>query len=205
MNTPRRRPEILRRARVARGVIRAVALATDGGCCSDVAPETDLEKTLYAIDELTGLVAAAALVRPSRSVLDLAVERRHEEVEGQGRLPQGADRKVIEKGAALMRYRSSELIADGSAGMINVAEAIGLKGNLLSQDKTFSTHSTRMSAAFFPPVRQTRSTRRKPHQGPARPGVDGDLPLLDTSSWSITTARGRFMPERADSPRSRSR
>lgn len=41
------------------------------GICSDVAPESEMEKVLYAIDELTGLVATSALVRPSRSVLDM--------------------------------------------------------------------------------------------------------------------------------------
>jgi predicted hydrolase (HD superfamily) len=47
------------------------------GMCSDVEPANDLEKTLYAIDELTGLVAASALVRPSKSVLDLTVSSAH--------------------------------------------------------------------------------------------------------------------------------
>ncbi len=50
--------------------IRAV-VSHGWGICSDVEPRTRLEKTLYAIDELTGLVAASALVRPSKSVLDL--------------------------------------------------------------------------------------------------------------------------------------
>jgi putative nucleotidyltransferase with HDIG domain len=50
--------------------IRAV-LSHGWGLCNDVEPKTELEKTLYTIDELTGLVAAAALVRPSKSVQDL--------------------------------------------------------------------------------------------------------------------------------------
>jgi predicted hydrolase (HD superfamily) len=44
------------------------------GICSDVKPESTLEKTLYAIDELTGLIAANAMVRPSKSVMDMSVK-----------------------------------------------------------------------------------------------------------------------------------
>ena len=50
--------------------IRAV-ISHGWGICNDVKPETELEKVLYAIDELTGLVVATALVRPSKSVLDM--------------------------------------------------------------------------------------------------------------------------------------
>ena len=50
--------------------IRAV-ISHGWGICSDVEPQTELEKVLYAIDELTGLVVATALVRPSKSVMDV--------------------------------------------------------------------------------------------------------------------------------------
>ena len=50
--------------------VRAV-VSHGWGICSEVEPQTSLEKTLYAVDELTGLVTAAALVRPSKSVMDL--------------------------------------------------------------------------------------------------------------------------------------
>ncbi|MBN2133235.1 MAG: HDIG domain-containing protein, partial [Sedimentisphaerales bacterium] len=62
--------EILREHEWPQQYIRAV-LSHGWGLCTDVEPQTDLEKTLFAIDELTGLVAATALVRPSRSVLDM--------------------------------------------------------------------------------------------------------------------------------------
>ena len=65
--------EILRRHGWPEECVRAVA-SHGWGLFTDVPPVTDLEKTLFAIDELTGLVAAAALVRPSRSVLDLPVK-----------------------------------------------------------------------------------------------------------------------------------
>jgi putative nucleotidyltransferase with HDIG domain len=69
----RHAPEILRSQGWPEEYIRAVA-SHGWGLCADLEPVSDLEKTLFAIDELTGLVAAAALVRPSRSVLDLPVK-----------------------------------------------------------------------------------------------------------------------------------
>jgi len=53
--------------------IRAV-VSHGWGICSDVKPESTMEKTLYAIDELTGLIAANAMVRPSKSVMDMTVK-----------------------------------------------------------------------------------------------------------------------------------
>ena len=119
--------EILRRHGWPEEYVRAVA-SHGWGLFTDVAPVTDLEKTLFAIDELTGLVAAAALVRPSRSVLDLPVKSVLKKWKDKG-FAAGVDRKVIEKGAALMEVPLDQLIADTIEGMNTVAETIGLKGN----------------------------------------------------------------------------
>lgn len=119
--------EILRRHRWPEECVRAVA-SHGWGLFTDVAPVSDLEKTLFAIDELTGLVAAAALVRPSRSVLDLPVKSVLKKWKDKG-FAAGVDRKVIEKGAALMEMPLDQLIADTIEGMKTVAESIGLKGN----------------------------------------------------------------------------
>ena len=51
--------------------------------CSDVAPELEMEKVLYAVDELSGLIGAAALMRPSKSVQDMEVKSLKEKVQGQ--------------------------------------------------------------------------------------------------------------------------
>ncbi len=118
---------ILRRHGWPEECVRAVA-SHGWGLFTDVAPVTDLEKTLFAIDELTGLVAAAALVRPSRSVLDLPVKSVLKKWKDKG-FAAGVDRKVIEKGAALMEVPLDQLIADTIEGMKTVAETIGLKGN----------------------------------------------------------------------------
>jgi len=123
-----RAPEILRDHGWPEKAIRAV-LSHGFGIVTDVEPETDLEKTLYAVDELTGLVAAAALVRPSRSVLDLSVKSVRKKWKDRS-FAAGVDRSVIEKGAAMLGMDLSDLIADTIEGMRTVAESIGLKGNL---------------------------------------------------------------------------
>jgi putative nucleotidyltransferase with HDIG domain len=123
----RHAPEILRSQGWPEEYIRAVA-SHGWGLFTDVAPVTDLEKALFAIDELTGLVAAAALVRPSRSVLDLPVKSVMKKWKDKT-FAAGVDRKVIEKGATLMEVPLEELIADTIEGMKTIAETIGLKGN----------------------------------------------------------------------------
>ena len=107
--------------------IRA-AVSHGWGICSDVEPQTDLEKALYAIDELTGLVVTTALIRPSKSVLDVQVKSVKNKWKDK-RFAAGVDRSVIEKGAAMLGVPLDELIDDTIKGMQAVAEAIGLKGN----------------------------------------------------------------------------
>jgi putative nucleotidyltransferase with HDIG domain len=119
--------EILRRHKWPEEYVRAVA-SHGWGLFTDVAPVTDQEKALFAIDELTGLVAAAALVRPSRSILDLPVRSVLKKWKDKT-FAAGVDRKVIEKGAALMEVPIEELIADTIEGMKPIADTIGLKGN----------------------------------------------------------------------------
>lgn len=106
--------------------IRA-AVSHGWGICSDVEPQTVLEKTLYAIDELTGLVVTTALIRPSKSVMDVALKSVKNKWKDK-RFAAGVDRGVIEKGAALLQVGLDELIGDTIKGMQEVAEAIGLKG-----------------------------------------------------------------------------
>jgi predicted hydrolase (HD superfamily) len=99
------------------------------GLCSDVEPKGDMEKVLYAIDELTGLVTAVALVRPSKSVLDLTTKSVKKKWKDKA-FAAGVDRSIIEKGAAMLGVDISELVEDTIMGMREVADAIGLKGTL---------------------------------------------------------------------------
>lgn len=123
-----RAPEMLREAGWPEEYIRAV-VSHGWGICSGVEPITRLEKTLYTIDELTGLVAASALVRPSKSILDLPVKSVTKKWKDKA-FAAGADRSVIEKGATMLGVELTELIGDTIDGMRSEAEAIGLKGNI---------------------------------------------------------------------------
>lgn len=107
--------------------IRAV-VSHGWGICTDVEPQNNLEKVLYAIDELTGLVAATALVRPSKSIMDVKVKSVKKKWKDKA-FAAGVSREVIAKGAEMLGIEVSELIADTIMGMREVAEEIGLKGN----------------------------------------------------------------------------
>ncbi|MCJ7657022.1 MAG: hydrolase, partial [Candidatus Atribacteria bacterium] len=106
--------------------IRAV-VSHGWGLCSEVEPQTELEKVLYTIDELTGLVVTTALVRPSKSVMDVKVKSVKKKWKDK-RFAAGVDRSIIEKGAQMLGMELSDIIADTIAGMQEVAEEIGLKG-----------------------------------------------------------------------------
>jgi putative nucleotidyltransferase with HDIG domain len=108
--------------------IRAV-LSHGWGLASDVEPISLLEKTIYAIDELTGLVATSALVRPSKSVLDMEA-RSVKKKWTDKKFAAGVDRSVIEKGASMLCVNIDDLISDCIMGMRTVAEEIGLKGSV---------------------------------------------------------------------------
>ena len=106
--------------------IRAI-VSHGWGICSDVEPQDEMEKVLYAIDELTGLITAVALVRPSKSVMDLTAKSVKKKWKDKA-FAAGVDRTIIEKGASMLGVERSELIEDAIMGMREVAEAIGLKG-----------------------------------------------------------------------------
>jgi len=106
--------------------IRAV-LSHGWGLASDVEPVSLLEKTIFAIDELTGLVATSALVRPSKSILDMEARSVRKKWNDK-RFAAGVDRTVIEKGASMLGVSLDDLITDCIMGMRGVAEEIGLKG-----------------------------------------------------------------------------
>ncbi len=106
--------------------IRAV-VSHAWGICSDVKPESLMEKYLYAIDELTGLVTACVLVRPSRSLMDLKVRSVKKKWKNK-HFAAGANREVMEKGAEMLGVEIPELIQDVIDGMRTVAGQMGLDG-----------------------------------------------------------------------------
>lgn len=104
--------------------IRA-AISHGWGICSDVEPQSVLEKTLYAIDELVGFIVACALVRPSKSVMDMKAKSVKKKWK-QKNFAAGADRDLIEKGAVILEVDLDTLITDVIMGMREVATEIGL-------------------------------------------------------------------------------
>ncbi len=120
--------KILRENNWPEDYIRAV-LSHGWGLASDVEPHTLLEKTIFAIDELTGLVATSALVRPTRSVLDMEA-RSVKKKWNDKKFAAGVNRSVIEQGAVMLGINLDDLITDCIMGMREAAEAIGLKGTV---------------------------------------------------------------------------
>ncbi len=124
----RKTEEILREHHWPEEYVRAV-ISHGWGICVDVKPESEMEKVLYAIDELTGLVTTAALVRPSRSVLDMEAKSVKKKWKDK-RFAAGVDRGIIQRGAEMLGVELGELITDTIMGMREAAEQIGLKGSV---------------------------------------------------------------------------
>ena len=99
------------------------------GLCTNVEPSREMEKVLYAVDELVGLVTAVAVVRPSRSVLDLEPSSVAKKWKDKS-FAAGANRDVIAKGAQMLGMDLRDLFADVILGMREAADAIGLRGTL---------------------------------------------------------------------------
>lgn len=100
-------PELL--AEIGAGDDLTHAVCSHGyGICSDVQPEHDMEKVLFAVDELTGLINAGALVRPSKSVMDMgadSVKRKFKDKH----FAAGCSRDVIRQGAENLGWELKEL------------------------------------------------------------------------------------------------
>jgi len=116
--------EIMREAGYDEDFIHAVASHGYGMCC-DVKPEHIMEKVLYACDELTGLIVAAAIMRPSKSVLDLEVKSLKKKFKDKS-FAAKIDREVIKNGAKMLGWTLDELMENTIMGMREVAYEIGL-------------------------------------------------------------------------------
>ncbi len=101
-------PELLRENGVDEGIIRSV-VSHGWGICSDVEPQHVMEKVLFAADELTGLIGAAAIMRPSKSVDDLEVKSVKKKFKDK-KFAAGCDRDVIARGAQALGWELDTLI-----------------------------------------------------------------------------------------------
>ena len=89
-------------------MIRAVA-SHGYGLCSDIEPEHEMEKVLFAVDELTGLLGAAARMRPSKSVSDLELSSAKKKFKDK-KFAAGCSRDVIQQGADRLGWTLDQLI-----------------------------------------------------------------------------------------------
>lgn len=100
-------PDILRDAGVGEDMIYSICSHGYGICC-DVEPQLDMEKVLYATDELTGLIWSAALMRPSKSVMDMEVRSLKKKFKDK-KFAAGCSRDVIRRGAEELDWDLDEL------------------------------------------------------------------------------------------------
>ncbi len=100
-------PELLREGGVSEEMIHSVC-SHGYGLCSDVKPEHEMEKVLFAVDELTGLIGAAALMRPSKSVDDMEVSSIKKKFKDK-RFAAGCSRDVIRQGAEMLGWELNDL------------------------------------------------------------------------------------------------
>ena len=101
-------PELLREAGVGEDMIHAI-VSHGYGICVDVAPEHEMEKVLFAADELTGLIGAAAKMRPSKSVIDMEVSSLKKKFKDK-KFAAGCSRDVIKQGAEQLGWTLEELM-----------------------------------------------------------------------------------------------
>ena len=100
--------EIMREKGIDERIVRATA-SHGYGITVDIKPEHDMEKTLFAVDELTGLIGAVAVMRPSKSVNDLEVKSVKKKFKNK-RFAAGCDRDVILRGAEMLGWDLDTLI-----------------------------------------------------------------------------------------------
>lgn len=123
--------EILREAEWPEEYIRSIRSHAWGMFTEDK-PEQKMELVLYTIDELTGLITATALVRPSKSILDMkakSVKKKWKEKS----FAAGANREVIAQGAEMLGMELTDVITETLAGMQKVADEIGLAGDVTAE------------------------------------------------------------------------
>lgn len=99
------------------------------GMCTDIEPSHYMEKVLYATDELTGLIKAACLMRPSKSVMDVNVKSINKKWKDKA-FARGVDRDVIQDGIDRLGMERADVIQEVIYAMQEVADEIGLRGNL---------------------------------------------------------------------------
>lgn len=108
-------PELLREGGVGEDMIHSVC-SHGYGICSDEEPACEMEKVLFAADELTGLIWAAALMRPSKSVMDMEVSSVKKKFKDK-RFAAGCSRDIIRQGAQMLGWELNDLFGKALQAM----------------------------------------------------------------------------------------
>ena len=121
-------PELLREGGVGEDIIHAVVshgygITVGCGVTLDVAPEHEMEKVLFAADELTGLIGAAALMRPSKSTKDMEIKSLKKKYKSKG-FAAGCSREVIERGAGQLGWDLEKLLTMTLQAMADTEDTI---------------------------------------------------------------------------------
>lgn len=102
-------PELLREGGVGEDMIRSICSHGYGICC-DIEPEHKMEKVLFAVDELTGLIWSAALMRPSKSVMDMELKSLKKKFKDK-KFAAGCSRDIIKTGAERLDIELDDLLS----------------------------------------------------------------------------------------------
>ena len=112
----------MRQAGVDEAIVRATA-SHGWGHCVDIKPEHEMEKVLFAADELTGLIGAAALMRPSKSVADMELKSLKKKFKDK-KFAAGCSREIITQGAQLLGWDLDQLLDRTLCAMREEEQAI---------------------------------------------------------------------------------
>lgn len=115
-------PELLKDGGLSDDFINSVC-SHGYGLCSDIEPKHEMEKVLFAVDELTGLIGAAAIMRPSKSVMDMETKSLKKKFKDK-RFAAGCSRDVIEQGAERLGVELDKLFADTIEAMRSCEESV---------------------------------------------------------------------------------
>lgn len=122
----RKTREILTDQNTDEDIIRAIE-SHGYGICTDIRPERYMEKVLYTIDELTGLITATVLMRPDRNINELGLKS----VTKKFKTPKfaaGVNREVIQKGCEMIDMELNTVIEETIRGMKEIADELGFDG-----------------------------------------------------------------------------
>ena len=123
-------PDLLAEIDAPAEMVHAICSHAYGLCC-DVAPEHEMEKVMFAVDELTGLIGAAARMRPSKSVMDMEVSSLKKKYKDK-KFAAGCSRDVIAQGAERLGWSLDEILEKTILAMRSCEESIAREMETLS-------------------------------------------------------------------------